>query len=337
MKRERLYRQLGYARLADYARDVLDMGPAKLKAFLFLARIAEQIPELEDALRAGVLEWTKAVLVARVADRSTVAEWIARARHTSSRELERQARATKKGDPPPDPDDVGPPRERRGWTLEAADARLADRVIALLRARSGLDDSELDDGRLVGLVFRRVARVLEDESEQPPTEPIWRSVSTRCPDCAQVSSPDHFVMDHQATATDDDGETLDLSDGPDRGKVTRHIPTRVRRAVLAREGYRCVLPGCTCDLWLHLHHGEPFARRPRHVEDDLFTVCSAHHAALHDGHVGLFQDASGIWMVVHKQGVVEPARLGIGEPARAGTTRAHVRPPRGDPRTHPTG
>ena len=319
---EGLYRPLGYARLQDYARDVMDMGAAKLKSFLFLARQLPQSPALEEAVRSGELPWTKAVLVARVGTPATLSAWIRRAKEVSCRQLERQARASAPGDGPPHPDDVGPPRERRSWLLEAADARVADQVVALLRAQSGLDEADLEDARLVGLVFRRMARVLEDESAQPPTEPIWRSVSAKCPDCAQVSSPDHLVMDHQQSATEDDGETLDLTEGPDRGKVTRHVPARLRRAVLARDGYRCVFPGCTCDLWLHLHHGEPFARAPRHVEEDLFTVCSAHHTALHEGHVGLFQDASGNWLVVHKRGLVEAARVGLGDPS----LRAHVRP-----------
>jgi len=319
----RLYRQLGYPSLAAYGRDVLGIGATKLKALLFLARRAEGLPALEEALTSGRLSWTKGVLVARVATPETEKAWVDRAVHTSSRELEQQVQACMPGDPPPDPDEVGPPRVWRHWRLEVADAEVADRVIALLRSETGLIEGELDDGRLVGLAFRRVARALEDETDNPPTEPVYRTVVTRCPDCAQAFGPDRPIMDHVAAAAEDDAEELDLTAGPDRGKVTRHVPARLRRAVLARDGHRCVFPGCSCSLWLHVHHGEPFARAPRHVEEDLFTLCSAHHAALHEGHVGLFQDRRGAWMVVHKRGLVEPARVGCGEPSK----RSHVRPP----------
>jgi len=95
--------------------------------------------------------------------------------------------------------------------------------------------------------------------------------------------------------------------GPDRGKLTRHIPERTRRAVLARDDYRCVFPGCTCTLFLDLHHLRPFAQGGDHSEANLVTVCTAHHAAAHDGHVGLFVD-QGRLMAVHQGGLVEPAR-----------------------------
>lgn len=311
-----LVRELGYASMRAYASDVLDMGSSKLRALLRLAREAPKLPAVEDAVRDGSIAWTKAVEVLRVATPDTAAAWIERARNCTSRELERQARGSDRGEPPPDPDELGPPRRRRSWMLEARHSDLADRVIALLRMQTGLADEDLDDGRLIGLALERAAQVLEAEAEDPPTEPIYRTVVTQCPTCYEVSSPDHLVMDHVAAAAADDGELLDLTEGPGRGRISRTIPARTRRAVLARDAYRCVFPGCTCTLRLQLHHGEPFARRPDHAESSLFTLCSAHHAAVHEGSCGLFEERCGRWSVVHRGGRVEPARVGLGEPSR---------------------
>jgi 5-methylcytosine-specific restriction endonuclease McrA len=171
-------------------------------------------------------------------------------------------------------------------------------------------DEDLEDGRLLGLLIRRAAKALAEESEQPPSEPIYRTVITLCPDCATASHPDYQVMDHVVTQALDDGEILDLTMGPDRGKLSRHIPERTRRAVLARDGYRCVFPGCMCNLFLDLHHILPFAQGGDHSERNLATVCTAHHAAAHEGHDGLFLDEAGRLMAAHHGGLVEPARVG---------------------------
>ncbi len=309
MKEQRLYRQLGHPSMSAYARTCLEFGAFKLKALLKLAREAPTLPALEQAFASGELPWTKARLLLQVADPDTAADWVARATHISSRELERQVDSVCKGDKPPSPDavDLAPPRRRRSFLMEATDAEVLDKTLALLRSQTSLRDQDIDDGRLLGLVIRRAAKALADEAEQAPSEPLHRTVITLCPDCATASHPDFQVMDHVVTQALDDSEVLDLTHGPDRGKLTRHIPERTRRAVLARDDYRCVFPGCTCHLFLDLHHLRPFAQGGDHSEANLVTVCTAHHAAAHEGHVGLFTD-QGQLMAVHQGGVVEPAR-----------------------------
>ncbi len=312
MSEQRLYKELGHPSMASYARTCLEFGAFKLKALMKLAREAPALPALEAAFASGELPWTKARLLLQVADADTAEAWVDRALNTSSRELERQVDTACRGDSPPDPDDVdlAPPRRRRSFLLEATDAEILDKTLALLRAQSTLQDEDLDDGRLLGLLLRRAARAIAEESEQPPSEPLHRTVVTLCPDCAAASHPDYQVMDHVVTQALDDAEVLDLTMGPDRGTLTRHIPERTRRIVLARDAYRCVFPGCTCSLFLDLHHILPFAQGGDHSEQNLVTVCAAHHAAAHEGHVGLFRDEVGRLMAVHQGGVLEPARVG---------------------------
>ena len=310
MSEQRLYRELGHPSMAAYARDCFEFGRFKLNALLKLAREAPALPELEAAFASGELPWTKARLLLQVADPETAADWVARATHTSSRELERQVESVCRGDRPPDPDDVdlAPPRRRRSFLMEATDAEVLDKTLALLRSQTALRNEDLDDGRLLGLVIRRAAKALADEAERPPSEPLHRTVITVCPECTSATHPDFQVMDHVVTQALDDAEVLDLTDGPNRGQLERHIPERTRRAVLARDAYRCVFPGCTCNLFLDLHHLQPFAQGGDHSEQNLVTVCTAHHAAAQDGHVGLFLDERGQLLAVHQGGLVEPAR-----------------------------
>ncbi|HJN72566.1 MAG TPA: HNH endonuclease signature motif containing protein [Myxococcota bacterium] len=322
-RRTALFQDLGFASLIAYAREALDIGGAKVKVLLSLAERVPALPALEAAFSSGSLSYTKAARLLPVVTTDNVEEWIERARNISNRVLEQQLSGREPGDLPPDPEEeLPPPRVRRSFMLEAADSEVLDRAIALLRVQSGVDSDDLDAGRLVGLIIRRGAMAVEQQAEEPPTEPIYRTVVTRCPDCAAASSPDFMVMDHVATQAEDDGDVLDLTDGPDRGQLTRHVPDRTRRAVLARDAYRCVFPGCTCTLFLQLHHGVPFADGGTHEEANLFTLCSVHHAAVHEGRCALFRNREGPWLAVHRGGIVEPSRVGLGKP---GVWRRHRR------------
>jgi hypothetical protein len=136
MSEQNLYKELGHPSMIAYARTCFVIGAFKLKALVKLAREAPALPALEAAFASGELPWTKARLLLQVADADTVEAWVERALNTSSRELERQVDAVCRGDSPPDPDsvDLAPPRRRRSFLLEATDAEVLDKALALLRA-----------------------------------------------------------------------------------------------------------------------------------------------------------------------------------------------------------
>ena len=57
----------------------------------------------------------------------------------------------------------------------------------------------------------------------------------------------------------------------------------MRRAVLARDGRRCTVPGCRNHGWLELHHTDPLSEGGIHSMETLTTLCWAHHYAHHQG------------------------------------------------------
>jgi hypothetical protein len=70
------------------------------------------------------------------------------------------------------------------------------------------------------------------------------------------------------------------------GKGTRakqDIPPALRRAVLRRDDRRCRVAGCRNATFLDLHHIRPRCEGGVHSADNLVTLCSAHHRALHRG------------------------------------------------------
>lgn len=66
-------------------------------------------------------------------------------------------------------------------------------------------------------------------------------------------------------------------------RAKQNIPPAVRRAVLQRDERRCRVPGCRNATFLDLHHLRPRSEGGSHTPENLVTVCSAHHRALHRG------------------------------------------------------
>jgi hypothetical protein len=52
---------------------------------------------------------------------------------------------------------------------------------------------------------------------------------------------------------------------------------------MARDGGRCVVPGCRHATWVDAHHIDPKAEGGDHDPDNLVCLCGAHHLAVHRG------------------------------------------------------
>ena len=57
-----------------------------------------------------------------------------------------------------------------------------------------------------------------------------------------------------------------------------------KRKVLARDRYRCQVPGC-CSTNIDVHHLHALELGGSHDEWNLITLCEAHHLAVHRGTV----------------------------------------------------
>ncbi|MBW2275622.1 MAG: hypothetical protein JRG96_20370, partial [Deltaproteobacteria bacterium] len=88
------YERLGYARLADYARERPGLSARQLQDLARIHRRLAELPGLEGALVENRLPWSKVRLLVRVAGTADEAAWIERAAGMSTRQLEREVRAT---------------------------------------------------------------------------------------------------------------------------------------------------------------------------------------------------------------------------------------------------
>jgi len=93
--RRRLYRELGFSSIHQYAGERLGFSAGKTAQFLRLAEVLDQLPALRRSVASGEVPWTAAREVARVATPKTEAAWLREARDSSRRALERKIRASR--------------------------------------------------------------------------------------------------------------------------------------------------------------------------------------------------------------------------------------------------
>jgi len=101
----KLYRDLGYGSMQQYAALGLGFSRSKTAQFLRLVRALEVLPVLRASLEKGEVSWTKAREVVKVATPRTEAAWVQEARGSSRRQLEQRvpvargrAKAARTGD-----------------------------------------------------------------------------------------------------------------------------------------------------------------------------------------------------------------------------------------------
>lgn len=95
-----------------------------------------------------------------------------------------------------------------------------------------------------------------------------------------------LLCDHRFVAVlhGDDGTPLSV------GRATRHIGRKLRRVILHRHRGRCAVPGCDASHGLEIHHIEHWEDGGSTDPSNLVALCHRHHAAHHDGILGVEGD-----------------------------------------------
>jgi hypothetical protein len=93
----RAWERLGFVRLKDYATERLGLSAREIQDLARVDAALKELPQIEAALVAGTLSWTKTRLLARVATAEDETRWLALARKLTARGLAREVRAVDVG------------------------------------------------------------------------------------------------------------------------------------------------------------------------------------------------------------------------------------------------
>jgi 5-methylcytosine-specific restriction endonuclease McrA len=289
LKTTRRYTERGHASVESYAEAELDLTSRQTRDLVAIAKHLRDLPALAKAFSDGRLSATKAREVVRVATAETDAAWTERACETTSRVLERQVAAARRGEAPPDDPAALPanPRLTLRFDVSAADAEVIRATLARLRLQGGFGP-DADDGALLADIARSVLHAMEQgpaAAGAPPTAERYRVSIHHCPDCEKTHVGDpqapQAVEHTDRDCAECDAEVLDLT--ATAARLSHAIPPATRRKVFEIHDHRCAVPYCRNRMWLDLHHIRPRSAGGDHKAVNLLPLCSAHHRLIHEG------------------------------------------------------
>jgi len=302
-----IHKTLGYKTILDYAAEEVGIGHRQCKAFLALSCKLKALPELSTHLESGSVTWRQAQEICRIASPETEQAWIDTATRMSVRELESTVRQAKSGGTSSEIPFTATAQEQKPASTSTSvspPTRIPPMPI-IDHSPHPLKPIPADTPHYVTYKFT---------TEQYTIWEAWLA-NTRKRDA--TSTKEALLCDSLTNGTNTGGQTLrtvihlcpgcksavlptsrgDLEaprallararcDGecqhPD-GRLTRVVPPRMRREVLARDGQRCRARGCRYTRHLEIHHIKPVATGSETTPDNLITLCSRCHRALHEG------------------------------------------------------
>jgi hypothetical protein len=174
-------------------------------------------------------------------------------------------------------------------------------VFALVRQAVGalrkIHGGQLDDEQALAMMARQVLGGPSDAGRAS-----HQIVMTVCEQCGQGQQEgrgrmlpvDSTVVERAAC----DAQRLEA------GVARQDVAPAVRRAVLRRDHGRCRVPGCRAAVFLDVHHVHARADGGSHEQQNLATLCGAHHDAIHRGVLVVEGDADGALVFRHADGTV---------------------------------
>ena len=295
---------LGIGSFIAYVEQLFGYKPRSILEKLRVAEALEQLPQSRAALEQGRLSWSALREITRVAVRETEREWLELARGKSVRQLEELVAGKRQGDLPSATPDPRAARHVLRFEVSPEAFALFREALAELRRRS---NASIDDDAALMEMARSVLGGPLDEGRSS-----YQIALSVCPECGSGRQPANGqvigLTPEMVQMAECDAQRVPAVEPAHVGaRAKQDIPPALRRAVLQRDERRCRVPGCRNATFLDLHHLQPRAEGGRHTAENLVTVCSAHHRALHRGELRSEGDA------VHFR--VLPASPGHGLPA----------------------
>ena len=293
--RRGLYRKLGYSSINQYARTELKFSKTRTGDFIQVARKLEQLPEVRESVANGQLGYTKAREIVKVASPETARDWVAEAKGSSRRELERKVadariRARQQAKANPGQGELMPAGKTRNIPAAVVPVRLSVEMTPEQFARYETMLEKLHKQGQVGnraeMMLEAMAALVEAQNKKAPRGafaggPPFQIHVHQCPDCGKSTVPlsNGELAVGKAVTERASCDSQILQPGK-RNMAT--IPPATRRMVLTRDRHRCTTAGCEHTRFLEVHHIKPRVLGGNNRPDNLTTLCSTCHRLWHE-------------------------------------------------------
>ncbi len=290
-----LYRRLGYVSMLEYMERELHYGPHAANERLRVARELLSLPLIAEQFRAGELSFSAVRELSRVAKPDNEHLFLIKAQGKTARDVERMVAGLKRGD---DPDaDPDPKLIKKRVVLEVSVSTFA----RYRRKRLEIDKARperISDDEMLDLLLAESTGATDEV-----TPPAVQVAMTTCKSCkAGFISADgeHVPIDPQtAELLACDSESIGDLESDDLARPTSHIPAAIRRKVMHRDAYACVVPGCRSKRNLDVHHLRHRKDGGKHTTGNCCALCGGHHKQNHFGRLmitGKAPDLTFTWV-----------------------------------------
>jgi len=297
MDEGRRFRDVGwYSDVFQYAKERLNLGVKVTRERMRIGKALRELPRIEQAFVAGDLSYSKVREITRVAAAENESYWLELALHWSIGEVERQVAGQLGGKDATDEVPVKV-RWRTPKTVEVNMVLPADTWALLARAVQGVRqaaEEPLSDAEAIAAVATEaLASLCSAGTGASAADPRKAVVLYHCKDCGQSEIETNAgAVPLSPAAAEQHGcgaKVVDLDAEGWGESFGGEIPAPVRRAVLARDRGRC--RACGRRRYVEVHHIKPRSQGGAHSRAGMACMCSACHAAVHEGQLRVEGDA----------------------------------------------
>jgi len=278
MFHQKLYEELGYSSMLNYAMEDLEFSQSKAYFFIKMSKDLEALPETKKAVESGELGWTKAKEITKVATAENEGQWIDKAKISSRRELvviTKQATQVAKNESkqqpnliPVEPLPKADPKISKTLSFSIEQLERFNVLIEKLRKNG-------ETGSREELLLKALDFMVGEDSSRKENRQSTQIVITHCPECnkAETGSGEISVNNLEKAYCD----AVVNENG--RNKAT--IKPSTRQEVMIRDRHTCQGQGCSSKRYLEVHHKVPRSAGGGNEAANLVTLCSACHRLVH--------------------------------------------------------
>ena len=273
---KKLYLDLGYSSMLNYAIDALEFSQSKAYYFISVARDLEKLPETKKAIESGNIGWSQAREITKVATPETEKKWLAEAENSTQKELAvKTSRARKQSVNKSQPELIKseplPEAEQKVSTSLSFSIEQMERFNVLIEKMR----KQGETGSREELLIKALTDSTSQNSPRGENSPSTKIVITHCPDCGKAETSSGEISKNELEKAYCDAVVNE------NGRNKASIKPSVRQEVMTRDQHICQGQGCSSKRYLEVHHKVPRAVGGSNRAENLVTLCGACHRLVH--------------------------------------------------------
>jgi hypothetical protein len=290
----KLYKELGFSSINQYAKKELGFGSSKIGDYIKLTKKLEQFPNLKDSMSKGEVGYTKGRLIIEVADKDTEKDWAKFAKENSRSNVEEAVKRAKMEtkDAMARQPSLLPTVKRKTpaavipvrVNLEMTPTQFAryEKAWEQIRKQGNASSEKVEallevmESFLDGSSQNASPRGELSSNSRPPAQIHIH----HCPEC-ESSTIQTSKGELEMGKPEFERYQCDCRASTSYGRNTTSIPPATRTKVMAKARHRCQTPGCNHTRFLEIHHIIPRSKGGDNEISNLRVFCSACHSRIH--------------------------------------------------------